>query len=150
LRAPSTQITRITKGLSGAGVYRVEAGGQRYVLKVAAETEPLERWRRRLALQRLAAEHGLAPRVVHHDEERRAVVSEHVADRGFTARLADPRTRPAAVEMLGLLMRRVHALPLPDGAAWEDPRDTFAPVWAGVADFAVPAFARAAIDRVRA
>jgi hypothetical protein len=48
LRAPSTTIARITRGLSNAGVYRVEAGGKAYVLKVTAETEPLEAWRRRL------------------------------------------------------------------------------------------------------
>jgi aminoglycoside phosphotransferase (APT) family kinase protein len=150
LRASSTSIARIARGLSGAGVYRVEAGGQVYVLKVGAETEPLDAWQRRLAMQRLAAEAGVAPRVVHHDEDRRAVVSEHVADRGFMARLADPRTRDAAVDQLGHTMRRVHAFPLEDGAAWQDPRDTFAPEWAGLADFAVPTFARAAIDRVRA
>jgi hypothetical protein len=97
---------------------------------------------------RLVAEAGIAPRVVHHDEVRRAVVSELVVDRGFTARLGDPRTRDVAIDQLGQVMRRVHALPLPDGAAWQDPRDTFVPVWAGLADFAVPTFARAAIDRM--
>jgi aminoglycoside phosphotransferase (APT) family kinase protein len=150
LRAPSTMIARITRGLSGAGVYRVEAAGQVYVLKIAAEAEPFEAWRRRLAIQRAAAEVGLAPRVVHHDEGRRAVVSEHVADRGFMARLADPRTRGATLEQLGHAMRCVHALPLPPGAACQDPRDTFAPAWAALTDFSVPTFARAAIDRVRA
>lgn len=150
LRAASTKISRIGRGLSGAGVYRVESGGQVYVLKVAAETEPLDAWRRRLAMQRLAAEAGLAPRVVHHDETRRAVVTEHVTDRGFMARLGDPRTRGAAIDLLGQTLRRVHALPLPEGAAGQDPRETFAPVWAGLADFPLPMFARAAIDRVRA
>jgi aminoglycoside phosphotransferase (APT) family kinase protein len=150
LRAPSTTIARIGKGLSGAGVYRVEAGARAYVLKIAAETEPLDAWRRRIEMQRLASDAGLAPRVAHHDEVRRAVVSEHVADRGFMGRLTDPRTRDAAVDQLGDAMRRLHALPLPDGAAWQDPRDTFAPVWAGLADFAVPTFARVAIERVRA
>jgi aminoglycoside phosphotransferase (APT) family kinase protein len=150
LRAPSTAFARISRGLSGAGVYRVEAGGQTYVLKIAPEPEPLDAWRRRLGLQRLVAEAGLAPRVVHHDEMRRAVVSEHVADRGFMARLADPRTRAAAIDQLGHTLRRVHALPLPDGAAWQDPRDMFAPAWAGLADFALPTFARAAIEHLRA
>ena len=44
LRGPATTITRIAAGLSGAGVYRVEAGGQAYVLKVSTD-EPVEAWR---------------------------------------------------------------------------------------------------------
>lgn len=150
LRGPSTMIARIGRGLSGAGVYRVTAAGQEYVLKVASEAVPLDVWHRRVALQRLAADAGLAPRVVHADEAHRSILSEHLADRGLSAQLANPRTRDAAVELLGDAMRRLHALPLPDGATWQDPRDTFAPAWAELADFTLPTFARAAIDRVRA
>lgn len=150
LRTSSTTIARIDRGLSGAGVYRVTASGHVYVLKLATETEPIDAWRRRLALQRLAADADLAPRVVHADEAHRSILSEHLADRGLVAQLANPPTRDAAVELLGDTLRRVHALPLPDGAPWQDPRDTFAPAWAGLADFALPTFARAAIDRVRA
>ncbi len=150
LRTPSTTIARIGRGLSGAGVYRVEAGGRVYVLKVGNETEPADAWRGRVAIQRLAAEAGLGPRVVHHDELHRAVLSEHVADRGFTARVTTPQTRDATVDELGRVMRRVHELPLPDGAAWQEPRETFKPVWAGLTDFALPTFVRAAVDDVLA
>ena len=41
LRGPTTTITRIAAGLSGAGVYRVEAAGQAFVLKISDETQPL-------------------------------------------------------------------------------------------------------------
>lgn len=150
LRGPGTTITRIAAGLSGAGVYRVEAAGQVYVLKVASEREPIEAWRQSLEIQRGAGEAGVAPRVIHHDEARRAVVSEYVADRGFAARLFDPQTRGAAIRQLGETIRRVHALPLPASAAWRDPRDMIAPVWAGLAAFAIPSFARTTIDQVLA
>ena len=40
-------VTKIAAGLSGAGVYRVEAGGQTYVLKVSDADQPLAEWRRR-------------------------------------------------------------------------------------------------------
>jgi len=143
-------VSRISRGLSGAGVYRVEANGQRYVLKISAETDPLETWRSRLAFQQLAADAGVAARVVHHDEARRAVVSEYVADRGFSAFFSNPKTREAALQKLGQLIARVHALPLPAGAAWKDPRESFTPVWASLGDFALPTFAREAIDRVLA
>ena len=36
LRGPATSITRIAAGLSGAGVYRVDAAGQMFVLKTAS------------------------------------------------------------------------------------------------------------------
>jgi hypothetical protein len=45
LRGPTTTITRIAAGLSGAGVYRVEDAGQAFVLKIAGEGEPLAGWR---------------------------------------------------------------------------------------------------------
>lgn len=150
LQGPTTTITRIAAGLSGAGVYRVEAAGQTYVLKVAAGGEPIEAWRQSLDIQRRAGEAGVAPRVIHHDEARRAVVSEHVPDRGFAARLFDPQSRDAAIRQLGETIRRVHALPLPANAVWRDPRAMIAPMWAGLAEFTVPTFARTTIDQVLA
>src|SRR5262245_10648691 len=89
LRGPTTTITRIAAGLSGAGVHRVEAAGRSFVLKVAAETEPLAGWRGKLHVLELAAGAGLAPRVVHADEARRAVLSDFVVDRSFPALYGD-------------------------------------------------------------
>ena len=81
LRGGETTITRVVAGLSGAGVYRVEAAGRAFVLKVAAATESIEEWRRRAGIQERAAQAGLAPAIVHIDETRRAVVSAFVVDR---------------------------------------------------------------------
>src|SRR5436190_1890464 len=89
LRCPTTSIARIAGGLSGAGVYRVAAAGHTYVLKVASDGVPIEAWRQSLEIQRRAGDAGLAPRVIHHDEARRAVVSDHVVNRGFAPRLFD-------------------------------------------------------------
>lgn len=149
LRGPSTTITPIAAGFSGAGVYRVEAAGGVFVLKVAGEGEPLGRWRRRLHVLQLAAAAELAPRVVHVDEERRAVVSAFVADRSFPALWMNPQTRDAALALLGGTLRRVHQLPLPPDAAAEDPREDLAASWLGLAaSFALPAFAGDAVRRV--
>ena len=147
LRGPGTTITRIAAGLSGAGVYRVEAAGQVYVLKVASEREPIEAWRQSLEIQRGAGEAGVAPRVIHHDEARRAVVSEYVADRGFAARLFDPQTRGAAIRQLGETIRRVHALPLPASAAWRDPRDMMIEVLRAQPDWAEAHYALGSVLR---
>jgi aminoglycoside phosphotransferase (APT) family kinase protein len=148
LRGPTTTITRIAAGLSGAGVYRVEAAGQTLVLKISAEGEALADWRRKLVVLQLAANAGLAPRVVHVDEERRAVVSAFVVDRSFPALFWDPRTRPTALALLGRTLRRVHELPLPADAGSREPRAFLAAVWSGLASFALPAFVGDAVERV--
>jgi Ser/Thr protein kinase RdoA (MazF antagonist) len=138
-------------GLSGAGVYRVEAAGQSFVLKVAGEAENEADWRSALHIQRLAADAGLAPRVIHVDEARRAVLTAFVADRSFRAFYGDPRTHEAALALLGRTVRRIHALPIPADAPRRDPRDLLAQVWDGLlAGFALPGFTGDVVRRVLA
>jgi thiamine kinase-like enzyme len=148
LKGPTTTITRIAAGLSGADVYRVEANGQPFVLKVAAEAENDADWRRALHIQRLAADAGLAPRIVHVDEARRAVLTAFVVDRSFAAFYRDPRTHEATVAQLGRTVRRIHALPIPADARMRDPREFLAQVWNGpLTGFALPDFASKAVQR---
>ncbi|WP_158502172.1 phosphotransferase [Vitiosangium sp. GDMCC 1.1324] len=151
LRGPTTTITRIAVGLSGAGVYRVEAAHQSFVLKVASEAESDADWRNALHIQRLAADAGLAPRIVHVDEERRAVLTAFVVDRSFVTFYRDPRTHEAALTQLGRTVRRIHSLPLPTDASMREPREFLAQVWHGfLAGFALPDFASGVIQRVLA
>jgi thiamine kinase-like enzyme len=150
LRGPSTSITKMAGGLSGAGVYRVDAAGHAYVLKVAREGTPIDAWRQSLAIQRRAGDAGLAPRVIHHDEARRAIVSEHVVNRGFMPRLFHPQTRQTAIRQLGMAIREVHSLPLDADAAPRGPREKIASVQAQLASFTVPSFVRIAIEGVLA
>jgi aminoglycoside phosphotransferase (APT) family kinase protein len=149
LRTPPPAITKIAAGLSGAGVYRVAQGDRAFVLKIGDPREPVDAWRHRAAIQRSAAAAGVAPAVVHVDEDRRAIVSAFVVDRSFSVRYFDPRTREAAIQLLGRTLRRVHDLPLPPGATATDPRATLATVAAALGD-AIPPFVAHAIDRVRA
>jgi aminoglycoside phosphotransferase len=149
LRGPTTTITRIAAGLSGAGVYRVEAAGQSFVLKVSEASEPAADWNRRLHTQRLAAEAGLAPLVIHADEPQRAVLSAFVADRSFAAFYRDPRSHEAAVAQLGRTIRHVHDLPLPPDATSQDPQALLASIWPGLqAGFVLPAFVQDAVQRM--
>lgn len=151
LRGPSTTITRIAAGLSGAGVYRVEADGQASVLKVSSEDDPLPDWRRRVHFQQLAANAGVAPRVLHVDEARRAVLSALIVDRSFPAFYRDPRTHETALEQLGRVVRRVHQIPLPPDAAFKEPREFLAETWARLSpQRAVPAFVGDAVRRALA
>jgi hypothetical protein len=64
LRGPGTTITPIAMGLSGAGVYRVERADQVFVLKISDWREFPTAWQRKRHMRQLAAEAGLAPRVV--------------------------------------------------------------------------------------
>ena len=145
LRGADTRIARIGAGLSGAGVYRVDAGGAAYALKVGdAELAP---WRPRVQLQQAASAAGVAPRVVHVDAARRAVVSELVADRGLIPRLASPSTRDAAIAEVGRVLARVHALPIPAGLPVMDGRALVAQL-AGELAGAAPAAALDAMARV--
>jgi aminoglycoside phosphotransferase len=129
-------IIPITKGLSGAGVYRVTAGDRVCVLKVGVD---------RVAIQRAAAEAGLAPRIIHVDVERRAFVSELIADRGFAAFYM--MLREPALELLGETLRRVHELPVEGTPA--DPRGFLETLHGRLAGYAVPAFARDFMARMR-
>lgn len=149
ISGPATTITRIAAGLSGAGVYRVEAGGRALVLKVAADGESPADWSRALHIQRLAADADLAPRIVHVDESRRAVLTEFIADRAFISVFRDPRTHEGALSLLGRTVRRIHALAIPDGVRVRDPREFLTQVFGSfLAEFALPDFARDAVRRV--
>ncbi len=143
LRGPATTITKIAGGLSGAGVYRVEAGGQAYVLKISGD-DPLADWRRKVAVLQRAAGAGVAAPVIHVDEERRAVVSAFATDRSIAALLGNPQTRDDAIALLGHTLRRVHDLPTAD-AAVRDARDLLARIDVHLTGFAVPSFVREAI-----
>jgi aminoglycoside phosphotransferase (APT) family kinase protein len=146
LKGPSTTISKIAAGLSGAGVYQVEAGGQTFALKIAADDEMAEDWRRALVVQRLAAEAGLAPRIVHVDEARRAVVTAFVADRSFPSFYRDPQTHQTTLAQLGRIVRRLHALPIPAEVTVRHPREFLAQIWGRLQGFALPDFARGAIE----
>lgn len=151
LRTPATTLTRIAAGLSGAGVYRVDSDGRSFVLKVAAESEDSADWRRALDIQRLAADAGLSPRVVHADAARRAVLTDFVTDRSFATFYRDPRTHDGALDQLGRTVRRIHALPLAPHTRGRDPRAFLAQMWEVLqTGFALPDFAADAVQRVLA
>ena len=149
LRERSPTLTKIAAGMSGAGVYRVDAGGDAYVLRLAGAAIDPTAWRRQLAIERRAAGAGLAPRVLHVDEARRAVVSAFAVDRSFPALLGHPVTRDAALDLLARTFRRLHALPIPEGATARDPRDLLAGAWPELrAGYSLPAFVDDLVRRV--
>lgn len=142
-------ITRLTAGLSNAGVYRVEVAEQSFVLKIAPASESDADWSRTLRIHRLAADAGLAPRIVHMNERHRAILSVFVRDRSFVTFYRDPRTHAAALFRLGQTVRGIHSLPCPVDAGGREPRAFFAQIWTdALAGFATPAFVGEWVERV--
>jgi thiamine kinase-like enzyme len=148
LQGPDTTIVRIRAGLSGAGVYRVQAAGQVFVLK-ASPSAPLADFERTLRQLRLAADAGLAPSIVHVDAERRAILSAFVVERSFPSFYFSPQTRPAALELLGRTLRRLHDLPAPEQPS-KTPEEFLGEVWSRLSTAGpLPGFVHEAISRVR-
>lgn len=142
-------ITRMAGGLSGAGVHRVDAEGRTFVLKISSSDEAIDSWRTRLEILRLAANADVAPKVIHTDEARRAVLSQFVAGKPFVAVYGDPRTRDAAVRDLGRTLRRIHDLAVPANADSRDPREFLSTTWSGLSGITgIPAFVGDAVRRV--
>jgi aminoglycoside phosphotransferase (APT) family kinase protein len=104
---PITSIQPITMGLSGAGVYAVTSGRGELVLRVQPERGDFPR---QLRLLRRVAEAGVAPPIVHVDEEARATVSVRVAGVPLAAGLADPTQRDAVMASVVAQLRALHAL----------------------------------------
>jgi Ser/Thr protein kinase RdoA (MazF antagonist) len=149
LRGAGTTITRVAAGLSGAGVYRVEAAGRVFVLKVSRAGEDQAAWRHAVAIQRQAAAVGLAPAVIHADDDRRAIVADFVADRSFVAFYRGPGHQ-AAVDLLGTTVRRLHALPPPAGAPTLDARGFLEQLWEGLRGFPLPGFVVEGVEQLLA
>ena len=147
LRGPATIITKMAIGFSGAAVYRVEAGGQTFVLKVTDHSAPIDSWRRALRVQELAAHASLAPPIVHVDEEQRAIVTAFVVDKSFGALYGNPQTRDIALDLAGRTLKRVHEIP-PADAEYRDPLKFLSRIWSASDNGSAPSFARDAIERI--
>lgn len=133
--------------MSGAGVYRVQAGNQQLALKITSPDEPVAAWRTNLQMQQSAAAVGIAPSIIHVDETRRAVLTELIIDQSFPAQLGNPDTREQAIVALGQLLRRLHALPIPKNAQPVDANAFLSDIWRDIpADFVLPAFVRETVE----
>lgn len=140
-------ITKIAMGQSGAGVFRVESNGTQYVLKVSTDKDlATASFETKLAMQTAASDVGIAPRVIHVDHERRAVLSEMVVDHNFMKLWGMPATRERALQMIASTLSRLHALPIPSGATTIERRAMSSKLRDAVKRFMIPAWAREVID----
>ncbi len=134
-------IEAIRAGLSGAGVYAVTASRGSFVLRVQARQLDAEYFAQQLRVLRRATAAGVAPSIVHVDEDARAVVSVRIAGAPLAAALADSTQRVAVLGSVVDALRTLHGLdpsevaarePMPFArAAWEACRHRPAfPGWA--------------------
>jgi aminoglycoside phosphotransferase len=103
-------ITPMRQGLSGAGVYAIEASRGSYVLRMQGPAYDQAEWIEHLLVSRRAADGGVAPAIVHVDEAARAVLSVKVTGTPLAAALADPAQRGPAVASVVTQLRALHVL----------------------------------------
>ena len=96
-------------GLSGAAVYDVATDAGDFVVRIADEADD-EQWHRKIALLRVVADAGLAPKLVWVDEGEGATVSLKIGAQLSTA-LADAVVRPRAIASVVDALARLHRLP---------------------------------------
>jgi aminoglycoside phosphotransferase (APT) family kinase protein len=151
LRRAAPEITTIAVGWSGAGVYLVKTDTAVFVLKITADSAPVEVRRRRLRVLQRAADAGVAPCVVHIDEQRCAVLTEFVQDHSFGSYYGNPATRDAAVVRLAHTLRTTHAMDCSDVDPAPDPAAQLDAVWQDLKTRgATPAFVGETVEWIRA
>lgn len=109
---PSPTLTPIHGGLSGALTFRVSLAERRFILRVQPEERFEAHFAQLVALQRLAGETGIAPRVLASDSVARALLSEHVPNQPLFPTLRGPEG-PRVLRHIGAQLGRLHQLPAP-------------------------------------
>jgi thiamine kinase len=112
-------MSRLERGLLNQS-YRVERGGHRYALRLPLPNAPelgLDRgWECRVLERAVAA--GIAPRIEFCDPPQGILVARWVDGAAWTSEQA---RRPESTADVALLMRRIHALPVPPAARTMSP-----------------------------
>ncbi len=112
-------VVPIHMGLSGAGVYEVESSRGKYILRVQGTRNDRSFWSQQLLILRRAADHGIAPALLHIDEEARAIIMARIAGAPLHMALADPAARNAVIGGVVAQLRALHAID-PAGIAERD------------------------------
>jgi aminoglycoside phosphotransferase (APT) family kinase protein len=124
--AATVNVRPVMGGVSGAGVFLVEASGRKFVLRLEGQPGPL-RNPYQYDSMRIAAEAGLAPRIHYLDANDRVVMMEFIEDRGFEKFPGGP---PGLAQATGTLLKQLQGLPL--FSPFMDYPDIVRRVWAHV------------------
>ena len=107
-RATIDAITPVRGGASGASIFRVEAGGRQWLLRLEAVEGPSFAFvGRAYACMQAASDAGVAPRLRHADPDQGVAVMDFISTRPLSDFPGGPS---ALVPALGALIGRVHAI----------------------------------------
>jgi aminoglycoside phosphotransferase (APT) family kinase protein len=115
-------VTPIQIGLSGAGVYAVDTAKGKYILRIQSADSDRNIWVQHLLILRRAAEHGVAPPIVHVEDSAQAIVSVRINGAPLPSVLGNPTLRQTAITDV---VSRIHALHTIDVSGVEE-RDAVA------------------------
>jgi aminoglycoside phosphotransferase (APT) family kinase protein len=101
-------VRPVAGGVSGAAVFRIEAGGGRFVLRMEGPASPLRNPHQYVSM-RCAAEAGIAPRIHYLDANDRVVLMDFIEDRPLDAY---PGGRQGLAQAIGAMLKKLQALPL--------------------------------------
>ena len=106
--AAAVNVRPVMGGVSGAGVFLVEASHRRFVLRLEGEPSPL-RNPHQYESMRIAAEAGLAPRIHYLEANDRVVMMDFIEDRPLETYPGGPL---GLAQASGALLKQLRGLPL--------------------------------------
>ncbi len=104
---PIDAVTPVAGGATAAVLFRIDAGGRRYLLRMEGPASPLRNPHQYVSL-RMAAEVGIAPVLYYADETSRTAVMDFIPQQPLRSYPGGP---PALAKALGALLGRLQATP---------------------------------------
>ena len=99
---------RITKGASGAGIFKITVDRVEYLLRIEGPPDGLRDPARQYACMRLAAEAGVAPRVIYANAGHGVAIIGYIRSRPVQTK----RAREESLRAVVSAVKRLHAAPL--------------------------------------
>jgi aminoglycoside phosphotransferase (APT) family kinase protein len=104
---PIDAVTPVSGGTTAARLFRIDAGGHHYLLRIEGSPSPLRNPHQYVSL-RIAAEAGIAPRLHYMDETSRVAVTDFIFRQPLDSY---PGGLPQLAKALGELLARLQATP---------------------------------------
>jgi len=101
-------VERITNGASGAGVFKVTANRTEYILRIEGPPDGLRDPARQYACLKIAADAGVAPRLIYADANAGVAVTDFIAPDPTSVE----RSKAESLQMIVKAVRDLHEAPL--------------------------------------
>jgi thiamine kinase-like enzyme len=99
---------RITKGESGAGIFKITVNGVGYLLRIEGPRDGLRDPVRQYTCMRIAAEAGVAPRVIYANADHGVAITGYIRSKPVQTK----RAREESLRAVITAVKRLHAAPL--------------------------------------